>query len=100
MSDQHSFWRVRFNVNSCKFTSWRMECDDAEFQMVMTYAIGYNSSENVYHMDIMDPKDLPKAKRRLVNMAIQMMRFDRRRILARMRAVQKIKDELNKEEEK
>ena len=98
MSDPHSFWRVRFNVNTCKFTSCRMECDDAEFQMVMTDAIGYNSSENVYHIDIMVPKDLPKAKRRLVNMAIQMMRFDRRRILARMRDVQKVKDELNKEE--
>ena len=98
MSDQHSFWRVRFNVHSCKFTSCRMECDDAEFQMVMTDAIGYNSSENVYHIDIMVPKDLPIAKRRLVNMAIQMMRFERRRILARMRAVQSVKEDLNKEE--
>lgn len=98
MSDPHSFWRVRFNVNTGKFTAYRMECDDAEFQMVMTDAIGYNSSEHVYHIDIMEPKDLPKAKRRLVNMAIQMMRFDRRMILARMREVQKVKDELNKEE--
>ena len=100
MSDPHSFWRVGFNVNSCKFTAYRMECDDTEFQMVMTDAIGYNSSENVYHIDIMEPKDVPRAKRRLVNMAIQMMRFDRRRILARMKEVQMVKDELNKEEEK
>jgi hypothetical protein len=75
-----------------------MECDDAEFQMVMADAIGYNSLGNVYHIDIMEPKDVPRAKRRLVNMAIRMMRFDRRRILAKMRDVQKVKDELNKEE--
>ena len=98
MSKNHISWRVGFNVSTCKFTIHRMECDDAEFQMVMTDAIGYNSSAKVYHIDIMVPKDLPIAKRRLVNMAIQMMRFDRRRILAKMKEVQKIKDELNKEE--